>query len=113
MTEQIKTKELVEWLRSQSKNGMNCVPGRHSISMLDAISARLTKLEKDRERLDWFRVNSPWLAEYLFSIGWKSPNDAQWDKLDKLTADIRLTAMLYAASSSNNRRPVWQNGRTR
>lgn len=54
--EQITTDELVEWLRSQSKNGMNWGTGRHSISMLDAISARLTELEKElneaREQLE-------------------------------------------------------------
>jgi len=56
MTEQIKTKELMEWLRSQSKNGLNWGTGSHWIAMFDAAAARLSELEKElteaREQLE-------------------------------------------------------------
>ena len=37
------------------------------------------------------------VAALLHSLGWSSPNDAQWGKLDAAIANGRLVAALFSA----------------
>lgn len=47
--EQIETKALVEWARSQSENGWDWVTGRHYVKMFDDTADRLIELNEQLE----------------------------------------------------------------
>lgn len=48
-------------------------------------------LRKDRERLEWLECNHQEFADLLYRIGWDSPTDAQWNKLELFLRGIRST----------------------
>lgn len=54
-----------------------------------SIKAELAEAKKDKARLDWLECNHTAFAEELMRIGWKSPNDAQWEHLKFLLRRIR------------------------
>lgn len=54
-----------------------------------ALLDRLAEAEKDKALLDWLENNHVEFAEELHRLGWKAPNDAQWEKLKLLLRRIR------------------------
>lgn len=97
--------ELKEQLRVEQINAYRL---GQTVVRLQNDSTSLTKqveeLKADKEVLDWLESNHIDFAEELHRIGWKAPNDAQWEKLKLLLRRIRF-AVRAAIDQANYSTP--------